>query len=116
MNSLPTKSPRKWATAAAAACAAGLAIVPSTHADITAPGFSQQGVGATDWTLNRDAANPAGIPSITTNVLTLTTNANSEASSAWFNTAQSLSNFTAQFTYNFVNGSAPPADGFTFAL
>jgi hypothetical protein len=116
MNSLPTKSPRKWATAAAAACAAGLAIVPSSHADITAPGFTQAGVGATDWTLNRDAANPAGIPSITTNVLTLTTNANSEASSAWFNTAQSLSNFTAQFTYNFVNGSAPPADGFTFAL
>jgi len=114
MKTLPSKSPRKWATAAAAACAAGLSIVPSAKADIG--NFSKEGVGATDWTLNRAAANPAGVPSITSNVLNITTAAGSEASSAWFNTAQQLSNFTASFTYDFLNGGAPPADGFAFVL
>jgi len=115
MNSLPTKSPRKWATAAAAACAAGLAIVPSSQADIAAPGFTQSGAGPTDWTLN---SNTAGVPTITSNVLNLTTAANGEATSAWFNTAQQLSNFTASFTYDFgaAGPGNPPADGFAFVL
>ena len=110
------KSPRSW-TAIAAAAFAGLSIVPAVQADIAAPGFNNgEGAGANQWTLNRAAANPAGVPSIAANVLTLTTNANNEGSSAWYNTAQGINNFTAQFTYTFVNGSSPPADGFAFVL
>jgi hypothetical protein len=102
---------RNLAAAVAAAAFAGLSIVPAVQADIT--GFTQAGVGPTDYTLN---TNTAGIPTITSGTLNLTTAANGEATSAWFNTAQTLSNFTAAFTYDFVNGTAPPADGFAFVL
>lgn len=98
---------------AAAAAFAGLSIVPSLLADIAAPGFTQAGVGPTDWTLNGIAN---GAPDIASNQLTITTAFNGEATSAWFNTAQGVSNFTASFTYNFLGGTVNPADGFAFVL
>lgn len=56
------------------------------------------------------------MPSIVNNELLLTTAANGEATSAFFNTAQAVNNFTASFTYNFISGTTPPADGFAFVL
>jgi hypothetical protein len=58
----------------------------------------------------------AGVPNITGGVLNLTAATNDNATSAWFNTAQSVSNFTASFTYDFISGTATPADGFAFVL
>lgn len=109
---------RNW-TAAAAACLAGLAIVPCAEADIT--GITQVGAGANDYTVNGStAAQAAGVPNITagvpSNILNLTSAGNDQATSAWFNTPQSVTNFTASFTYDFLSGTATPADGFAFVL
>jgi hypothetical protein len=109
-----TAKSRNW-TAAAAACWAGLTIIPCADADIA--GFTQIGVGATDYTINASlAAQGAGVPNITAGELNLTSANNDEATSAWFNTAQGVSNFTASFTYNFLGGTTNPADGFAFVL
>jgi Bacterial lectin/PA14 domain/PEP-CTERM motif len=119
-NSLCAKSQRcgssksrNW-TAAAAACLAGLTIVPCAEADIA--GFTQVGAGPTDYTINASPTTPTGVPNITGGILNLTTAANDEATSAWFNTPQSVSNFTASFTYDFLGGTTNPADGFAFVL
>ena len=98
-------------TAIAAAAFAGLSIIPSLRADIA--GFTQAGAGPTDYTLN---SNTAGVPTITAGELLLTTAANSEATSAFYNSLQGLGNFTTSFTYNFLSGTNPPADGFAFVL
>jgi hypothetical protein len=109
-----THTSRNRATIAAAAFA-GLSIVSAVHADIA--NFTQAGAGPTDWTLNGNTeATAAGVPNMSAGVLNLTTAANSEASSAWFNTPQSVTNFTANFTYNFLGGTVNPADGFAFVL
>ncbi len=106
------RRPQNWAAAIAFA---GLTIVPLSRADIL--GFTQGGAGATDFTLN---ANPnalaAGRPSIVGGELLLTLNANDQAVSAFYNTAQSVLNFTASFTYTMGAASVPPADGFAFIL
>jgi hypothetical protein len=49
-------------------------------------------------------------------ILNLTSANNNEATSAWFNTPQGVTNFTANFTYNFLGGTVNPADGFAFVL
>lgn len=101
----------------AAAAFAGLSIVPAMHAQIAAPGFTTAGPGPTEWTLNGNAAAlAAGRPAIVANELLLTAATDSNATSAWYNTPQALSNFTANFTYNFLNGTATPADGFAFVV
>ena len=106
------RRPQNWAAAIAFA---GLTIVPLSFADIA--GFTQGGAGATDFTLN---ANPnalaAGRPSILGGELLLTLNANDQSVSAFYNTAQSVLNFTASFTYTMGAASTPPADGFAFIL
>lgn len=105
---------RNW-TAAAAACLAGLAVVPCAEADIT--GITQVGAGPNDYTTNASLpAQGAGVPNITAGVLNLTSAANDQATSAWFNTPQSVTNFTASFTYDFLGGTTNPADGFAFVL
>jgi hypothetical protein len=85
------------------------------HAQIT--GFTQAGVGPNDYTLNGNLeATNAGRPAIVGGELLLTSAANGEATSAWYNTPQALGNFTASFTYNFITGTPTPADGFAFVL
>lgn len=107
-------TPRTW-TAAAVACIAGLTIVPGADADIL--GFTQAGAGPNDYTLNASLpAQGAGVPNITGGILNLTSAANDQATSAWFNTPQSVTNFTATFTYDFLGGTTNPADGFAFVL
>ena len=103
-----------WAAAAAAAFA-GLSIVPSMQAQIA--GFTSEGPGPTQFTLNENAeALAQGRPAIVGTELLLTSAHNSEATSAFYNTAQALSNFTASFTYSFLSGTAVPADGFAFVV
>lgn len=105
---------RNW-TAAAAACLAGLAIVPCAEADIS--GITQVGAGPNDYTINASLdAQGAGVPNITGGILNLTSAANNQATTAWFNTPQSVTNFTASFTYDFLGGTTNPADGFSFIL
>src|SRR6266511_1718393 len=102
-------------TVAAAACLAGLTIVPCATADIT--GFTQVGAGPTDYTINASlAAQAAGVPNITGGILNLTSAGNDQATSAWFNTPQSVSNFTASFTYDFLGGPPNLANRFAFVL
>ncbi|HUD48921.1 MAG TPA: L-type lectin-domain containing protein [Candidatus Baltobacteraceae bacterium] len=67
------------------------------------------GVGL-NWTLNNNSDQPA----IADNVLTLTTNGPNEASSAFFNTPQSIGSFTASYTY--IAGGDKGADGTTFCM
>jgi hypothetical protein len=67
------------------------------------------GVGL-NWTLN----NNNDQPTITDNVLTLTTNGPIEASSAFFNIPQSIDSFTASYTY--IASGDKGADGTTFCL
>lgn len=75
-------------------------------AGATILGFGGSGTG---WTLN-------GGPTVTGDVLTLTTNANNQTRSAFFNTKQPTTAFTASFDYLRGAGSGNPADGFTFAI
>ena len=95
---------RRVATRAAVLAALGFA--SAAFGQVT--GFGGNGTG---WTLN---GNTAGVPAVSSDTLTVTTAANSEASSAWFNTAQDITNFVASFTYTDV--STGGADGFTFTL
>ncbi len=53
---------------------------------------------------------------INSNSLELTQAANGLAGSMFFNAAQSVTNFSASFTYNFLTGSGNPADGLAFIL
>ncbi|HET6574617.1 MAG TPA: autotransporter-associated beta strand repeat-containing protein, partial [Fimbriiglobus sp.] len=69
-------------------------------------GFNGNGTG---WNLQGGAA-------VSGDVLTITTNANNQARSAWFNTKQPTAAFTASFNYSRVGGSGNPADGATFTI
>jgi hypothetical protein len=69
------------------------------------------GVG---WTSN---SNGTGGPTFTSNILTLTDGGLSEARSAFYNTAEQIGNFSAQFTYQSSRpGGEGLADGVTFTL
>ena len=72
--------------------------------------FSGNGNG---WTFNNVNVPGGGF---TADVLTLTDGFNDERSSAFFNTPQYIGGFVAFFTYYETNGSAPLADGATFAI
>src|SRR4051812_28078855 len=86
----------KSAAAVAAACAA-LAGAPAVRADIA--GFTNAGTQPNEFTLNGNAAaQAAGVPAISANSLQLTANAGSLATSAFYNTPQSVNNWTASFT------------------
>jgi hypothetical protein len=90
---------------------AGVALTLTGNAQAQVVGFG--GAPMTGWTPN---GNTGGVPSVTGSgtsgdVLTLTTANNGVTSSYWFNTPQSITNFTESFTYQ-QTGSASPADGF----
>ncbi len=100
------------------ASAALAAFNVATTAQAQIIGFG--GTGSTtaqngSWTLNADSASSVqGTPSISGSgtlfdVLTMTTANSSEASSAWYNTPQNVSNFIESFTYTDVSGNG--ADG-----
>jgi hypothetical protein len=67
--------------------------------------FNTNGTG---WQLNT----PGAVPTIATNVLTLTDGGSGEAASAFYTTAQYVGSFTASFTYSGVGG----ADGAAFIV
>jgi hypothetical protein len=93
------------------AVAAGVPVclqVERASADITGFGDGSQ------WTINSGGTIPPAIISPTD--LQLTAASNGQSGTAWFNTPQEVDNFTAQFHYNFFNGSGTPADGVTFAM
>lgn len=93
------------------------AILTSSIASLSLAQADITGFDAATFTLNASPeAVAGGAPTISNGVLNLTTAANGEATSAFFNTAQTITNFTASFTYDFLNGSGNPADGFTFLL
>ncbi|MGV3531811.1 MAG: lectin-like domain-containing protein [Chthoniobacteraceae bacterium] len=96
--------------------AAGCAILAASISALTARA-DISGIDPANFTLNANPeATTAGVPNITGGVLNLTSATNGQATSAYFNTAQAVDNFTASFTYDFLNGSGNPADGFTFIL
>src|SRR5688500_5366838 len=119
LTSNPTKGIRRGFAvrlAALSACAALGLMSGSARADI--PGFTQGGVGGTDFTLNGNpAAVTAGLPSITGGVLRSTSNVGNLATSAFFNTPQDVTNFTVSFLYD-INPPAAgnPADGIALVL
>jgi hypothetical protein len=87
-----------------------LTLAGSSHAQVV--GFG--GASQTGWTGNQVGA--AGLPSVSGSgtagdILTLTTANNGQTSTYWFNTPQSITNFTESFTYQ-QSGSGNPADGF----
>lgn len=102
--------------AARAAAIAVMGLAAGAYGQVT--GFG--GSTATGWQANADTASTtAGVPNVSGSgtlgdVLTLTTPANSEASSYWFTTPQNVTNFVASFTYTDVSGGG--ADGIVFGL
>jgi fibronectin-binding autotransporter adhesin len=72
----------------------------------TINGFNVTGAG---WNLQGGAT-------VSGDVLTVTTNANNQARSAWFNTQVETGAFTASFDYSRFGGSGNPADGATFTI
>ncbi len=96
-------------------CATILAIclmaAPAAFGDIV--GFSDPG----GFTLNaNDAALGEGMPAIVGDELQITSGANSQATSAFFNVKQGVEIFTAEFDYQLVSGTAQPADGAAFVI
>jgi hypothetical protein len=87
--------------------AASVVMTGPARADII--GFGGNGTG---FTLNKGGSGDG--PSVASDVLTLTTQMNSEGNSIFFNTPQTYSPFLANFTYQDVGGGG--ADGFTFVL
>lgn len=100
--------------------AAGVAVAgvgaSMARADVTGFGGSTN----TGWQPNGNpAAVTALVPNVTgagtiADVLQITSANNSEATSYWFTTAQDVTNFTANFTYNDVSGGG--ADGIGFVV
>jgi hypothetical protein len=92
-------------------------VAPASRAVAQIVGFG----GSTDtgWTPNANSASAAAaVPNVSgtgtsADVLSLTTTAGSEASSYWFNTPQSITNFTESFTY--TDNSTNGADGISVA-
>lgn len=98
--------------AASAACAALGLIAVQANANIG--GFT-----TSDFTLNGNTeATAGGVPSIDdlTQTLKATTNTNGNATSAFFITPQSITNFTASYLYDMGLSTANPADGVAFVL
>ncbi|MFI5379543.1 MAG: dockerin type I domain-containing protein [Tepidisphaerales bacterium] len=76
-------------------------------------GFGGAGAG---WTLNAGGGNPAGVPSVAGDLLTLTTGHAGEVSSAFYNTPQDISKaFFVSFTYQDVLGGGS-GDGTAFLV
>ena len=100
-------------------CASSLILAAASQirADIT-DGFSS--ANASNWTFNANATSTTnGVPLISGSVMVLTSDNGNEASSAWYNTPQNISNsWTASFTWQWTSGATPsnPADGFMFVL
>ncbi len=92
--------------AALLACLLGLA---AGRAEASITGLDD-GAG---FTLNGDAVGP---PTISNGVLTLTDSQGSESRSTFFNTAQDVRSFTAQFTYRDVSPLPRGGDGVTFVI
>ncbi len=83
-------------------------LAPAVRAGIV--GFNNGG----GWTGNN---NGTGGPTFTTSTLTLTDGGTGEARSAFYNTAQSIGNWSATFTYQATQpGGFALADGVTFML
>jgi hypothetical protein len=100
----PRQRKRFYRITLAAAAIPVCAQVEKAWADISGFGDGSQ------WGFNGNAV------LISPTDLQLTDAVNGQTSSAWFNTVQRIDNFTAQFHYNFFNGSGTPADGVTFAV
>ena len=102
-----------------AAVAAVLGLASTGFADIS--GFGD-GSGYTLTGYTQDASGNItdnNAPTITSGTLTLTTASAGEARAAFFNTPQSIINFTVGFTFQMdPNSSGPlgPSDGFAFVL
>ncbi|MBN2474266.1 MAG: PEP-CTERM sorting domain-containing protein [Pirellulales bacterium] len=66
-----------------------------------------------NFTLNRNVETPEGVPGIdpVTSVLEITTAANSQATSAFYNDPQDIRAFHVEFDYQLIDGTADPADG-----
>jgi hypothetical protein len=77
--------------------------------------FNGDGAG---WATNQPIAWPgaANDPNITNNVLTILDSANGENDSVFYTIPQYASGFIASFTFQFVSGTTPPADGVTFCI
>ncbi|MDA8375586.1 MAG: hypothetical protein M0Z50_00665 [Planctomycetia bacterium] len=113
------KPPRGLLIAACATVAAVLGAAGTGFADIS--GFGN-GTGYTLTGYTQDAngnITDNNAPTISSGTLTLTTAGAGEARAAFFNTPQSISNFTVGFTFQTAPTSfAPlgPSDGFAFVL
>ncbi len=81
--------------------------------------FNEDGLGdGAGWTTNQPIGWP-GLPTdpnITANVLTILDSADSESDSAFYSIPQYVSGYITSFTFQYVSGTTPPADGITFCI
>ncbi|HEX8912397.1 MAG TPA: hypothetical protein VF796_08550, partial [Humisphaera sp.] len=111
------RSTRARALRASALLAVAVACsVPAAPLMADINGFATgSGTGPTQYTLNGNQLPTVPAIDTGTNTLTITTPNNNQASSAFYNTKQSVLNFTAEFDYTVTSGQ-PTADGFAFVL
>jgi hypothetical protein len=79
----------------------------------TEPLFDTNGGG---WTANAISGVTPGVPSVTGNVLSITTDVGGEATSFFFDNPMYIGAFQAKFTYQDVTNGQTAADGFAFCL
>ena len=110
----------------ALAATAVLSVAGTGFADVSGFGSGISGFGdGASYTLTGYTQDANGnitdnsAPTITSGALTITTAGAGEARAAFFNTPQSISSFTASFTFQMdptSSGSLGPSDGFAFVL
>lgn len=89
--------------------AGGLAVAPPVHAAIT--GFGD----GTGWTTNDNGT--TGVPNFDVfDTLQLTSMANDQATSAFYDTVQGVEIFSAEFDYQYLGSTGAPADGIAFVV
>jgi hypothetical protein len=88
-----------------------ISVVPSlAHAGIS--GFGD----FSNFTINKGGLDSGLSPNIFPGKIEITDNSGSETRSIFYNTPQTISTFTAAFTYQEVNGSNAPTQGVAFVL
>ena len=87
---------------------------------IAVPGLAEAGIAGfgdfSNFTVNKSTTDFSASPTVFPGKIELTNNGTAENRSIFYNTPQSISSFSASFTYQEVNGNSDTAQGATFVV